>query len=290
MLRVLDPKTIPTWRKLAMSAWGPPRDPTAYGILDLDAENALAFIDKKRKESGEKITLTTLVGKCVAMGIAQHPEVNAYVSRGNIVERDTVDIFFQVSFFDDEPKNEPESEVVSTSLVTPKRKANLAGAKITAVNEKSVAEIACELRDRADAIRNKGDAETQRGAQTLAKLPQRFIGTATRLGAYLSYDLGLDLSHYGIPYDAFGSCMITNVGVFGIELGFAPLVEMSRVPIVFTVGAVRQAPSAFEGRVELRRRVSLGVAFDHRIMDGYHAGQVGKIFTALFGDPEKAGL
>ncbi|HEX7665190.1 MAG TPA: hypothetical protein VF407_11780, partial [Polyangiaceae bacterium] len=66
MLRVLDPKTIPTWRKLAMFAWGPPRDPTAYGIMDLDAENALAFIEKKRKESGEKITLTTLIGKCAA--------------------------------------------------------------------------------------------------------------------------------------------------------------------------------------------------------------------------------
>lgn len=285
MPRILDPKTLPSWRKLALFTWDAPRDPTAYGILDLDCENALAYMEKKRAESGEKITLTTLIGKCIAMGIAEHPETNAFVSRGNIVMRDTVDIFYQVSFFDaDDPKKLPEGGEKKS------KNANLAGAKIIEVDKKSVVEIAVELRERAEAIRSRGDADTARGAKTLARMPQRFIGVAARLGSYLSYDLNINLSKYGIPYDAFGSCMVTNVGVFGIELAFAPLVDMSRVPVVLTVGAIRQAPSVWEGKVEVRRRVSLGVAFDHRIMDGFHAGKMAKKFTALFADPEKAGI
>jgi hypothetical protein len=220
------------------------------------------------------------------MGIAEHPETNAYVSRGNLVVRDTVDIFYQVAFFDDDgKKSEAEGGEKKKS-----KNANLAGAKIVEVDKKTVVEVSHELRERAEAIRGKGDAETARGAQALARMPQRLIGVATRFGAYASYDLGWNLSKYGIPYDAFGSCMVTNVGVFGIELAFAPLVEMSRVPVVLTVGAVRQAPSVWEGKVEVRRRVSLGVAFDHRIMDGFHAGKMAKKFTALFADPESAGI
>ncbi|MEO8876973.1 MAG: 2-oxo acid dehydrogenase subunit E2 [Polyangiaceae bacterium] len=291
MPRVLDPKTLPSWRKLALSAWGPPRDPTAYGIMDLDAENALAYLDKKRQAGGEKVTLTTLVGKCIAMGIADHPETNAYVSRGNLVVRDTVDIFYQVAFFDGDQT--PTGEKALKSAEKPEKKsknANLAGAKIVEVDKKSTVEIARELRERAEAIRGKGDGDTARAAKALARVPQRFIGVATRIGAYLSYDLGFNLSNFGIPFVAFGSCMVTNVGVFGIEIAFAPLVEMTRVPIVITVGAIRQAPSIFEGRIEIRRRVSLGIAFDHRIMDGYHAGKMGKKFSEVFAEPEKSGI
>ena len=296
MPRVLDPKTLPSWRKLALFAWGPPRDPTAYGIMDLDCENALAYIDKKRHDSGEKVTMTTLIGKCIAMGIAEHPETNAYVSRGNLVVRDTVDIFYQVAFFDDDAKKpgaekgEKSAENGEKPAEKKSKSANLAGAKIVEVNQKNVVELSRELRERAEAIRGKGDAETARGAKALTRMPQRFIGVATRLGAYASYDLGWNLSKLGIPYDAFGSCMVTNVGVFGIELAFAPLVEMSRVPIVLTVGAIREAPSVFEGRIEIRKRLSLGIAFDHRIMDGYQAGKMAKVFTGLFSDPERAGI
>lgn len=292
MPRILDPKTLPSWRRLALFTWDAPRDPTAYGIMDLDCENALAYIAKKRAESGEKITMTTLIGKCIAMGIAEHPETNAYVSRGNIVVRDTVDIFYQVSFFDEDAKKTPENG--EKLLDAPKEKksknANLAGAKIIEVNAKSVVEVSKELRERAEAIRGRGDGDTARAAKALARVPQRFIGVATRFGAYASYDLGWNLSKFGIPFDAFGSCMVTNVGVFGIELAFAPLVDMSRVPIVLTVGAIREAPSVFEGRVEIRKRLSLGIAFDHRIMDGFHAGKMAKKFTALFADPESAGI
>lgn len=293
MPRILDPKTLPSWRRLALVTWDAPRDPTAYGIMDLDCENALAYIAKTRAESGEKVTMTTLIGKCIAMGIAEHPETNAYVSRGNIVVRDTVDIFYQVSFFDEDTKK-PTAEAGEKSLVKPaerkSKNANLAGAKIIEVNEKSVVEVSRELRERAEAIRGRGDGDTARAAKALARVPQRFIGVAARFGAYASYDLGWNLSKFGIPFDAFGSCMVTNVGVFGIELAFAPLVDMSRVPIVLTVGAIRDAPSVFEGRIEIRKRLSLGIAFDHRIMDGFHAGKMAKKFTALFADPTAAGI
>src|SRR5262249_43461405 len=159
--------------------WGSPRDPTAYGLLDLDVEPALDYLAAVRAASGEKITLTHLVGKAVAQAIAEHPEVNGFASRGRLMLRETVDIFFQVAFFDEAPDAEK------------KKDANLAGAKVRAADTKDIVAIARELRERAERIRAKADAETARGSAALAKFPKSLVGFATRTGAMLSYDLGL---------------------------------------------------------------------------------------------------
>jgi pyruvate dehydrogenase E2 component (dihydrolipoamide acetyltransferase) len=264
--------SLPTWRRIALGAWGSPRDPTAYGMIDVDVEPALAYASALRAASGEKITLTHLVGKAVATAIAEHPEVNGFASRGRLMLRETVDIFYQVAFFDEAPERK-------------KKDANLAGAKVRSADTKSVVEIARELRERAEKIRAKADAETARGSATLAKLPKSLVGFATRTGAMLSYDLGWNLSRFGIPYDAFGSCMVTNVGVFGIPVAWAPLVELSRVPIVLTLGAVRDVVRAHQGAPAVRKSATIGVAFDHRIMDGYHAGRMASRFVELISDP-----
>jgi len=260
-------KKLSTWRKVALVAWDAPRDPTAYGTLDLDCENALAYLAEIEARTGERVTLTHLTGKAIAMAMAENPETNAFASRGRLMLRETVDVFFQVVF--DEGSN-------------------LAGAKVSRADEKSVIEIGQELRSRATAIRTKSDAETARGARSLAALPSWFVGFATRAGANLSYDWNLDLSRFGIPHDAFGSVMVTNVGTFGISVGYAPLLELSRVPLIMTLGAVRDAPSVHEGALCIRKRVTIGVAFDHRVLDGYQAGMLARTFIRVFEDPKGA--
>jgi len=56
----------PLRRKMAIAAWDSPREPNIYGRMTLDAEPALAYVDHLRKTTGEKVTLTTVVGKAVA--------------------------------------------------------------------------------------------------------------------------------------------------------------------------------------------------------------------------------
>ena len=55
-------KRLPTWRKLALETWSMPSSPAAYGVLDLDCEAALAWCARAREASGEKVTLTHVVG------------------------------------------------------------------------------------------------------------------------------------------------------------------------------------------------------------------------------------
>jgi pyruvate dehydrogenase E2 component (dihydrolipoamide acetyltransferase) len=259
-----------SWRRVALAAWDAPRDPTAYGTLDLDVERALDYVARLRATTGVKVTLTHLVGKAVADAIATVPEANAFVARGEIVQRETVDIFFQVAFAEE---------------AVPGQK-SLAGVKVTRANERPLLDVARELTEHAGALRSSGTSASAKGAQVLGRLPSPLMGAAARAGAFFSYDLGLDLSRLGIPYDAFGSCMVSNVGVFGIPAGYAPLLDMSRVPLVLTVGAVRDAARVVAGACVPRRSVTIGVAFDHRVMDGYHAGRLAERFTRALEQPE----
>lgn len=258
---------VPSWRALAVHSWGPPADPTVYGELTIDMDPALAYLEKLRRETGERVTVTHLVGKAIAMAIAARPETNAIIRRGRIWVRDSVDVFFQVAFDDGE---------------------NLAGAKVDRVDAKSVVEIARELRERAERIRTRKDHETQKSAATISKLPPWLAKRALALGAWLTYEWGLDLTAFGLPWDGFGSCMVTNVGGFGLEIGWAPLLPFARVPLLLCVGAIREAPLARDGRVVVARQMTIGCTFDHRLLDGYQAGKMAALFRAVLEDPERA--
>ena len=251
---------------MAIHAWNAPRDPTVYGVLDVDAENAMAYVERQRAESGQRVTLTHVIGKAVAVAIAERPEVNAIVRRGRLYVRDSIDVFFQVAFDEGE---------------------NLAGAKLTGVDRMRVPEIAEALGRRAERIRTKKDDPTQKSASMLSRLPPLAMRIAMRAAERLTYDIGLNLSSVGAPYDAFGSAMITNVAGFGLTVGQAPLFPPSRTPVVLTVGAVREAPMAVDGKVVVRPVLTIGAAFDHRVLDGYQAGRMAKRFREVLSDPEK---
>ncbi|MEZ4224178.1 MAG: 2-oxo acid dehydrogenase subunit E2 [Polyangiaceae bacterium] len=255
-----------SWRILAVHTWDRPRDPTVYGIIDVEVDAAQRFVAEERERSGEHVTLTHVVGKAVAMALHERPDVNAIERRGRLWVRDTIDVFFQVAFEAGE---------------------NLAGAKITRADEKSVADIARELRERSQRIRTHKDDPTQVSTRRLAKLPPLFVRWATRAAERLTYDFDLDLSRFGVPYDAFGSVMVTNVGGFGLTTGFAPLFPPARTPLILTMGSVRPLAVVVEGQVVPRDVLTLGVAFDHRVMDGYQAGRMAQRFREVILSPDR---
>jgi pyruvate dehydrogenase E2 component (dihydrolipoamide acetyltransferase) len=271
-------RSVSAWRKVALGTWGPPRSPTAYGSIDLDCERATSYIEAVRARTGERVTLTHLVGKAAALAIAAAPEVNGFASFGRLMLRETVDIFFQVAFFDD-PKPQAAARARSD--------ANLAGAKVSDADKKSVVDIARELREKAAALRSRGQSPTARIASAMKRLPGPLASVAMRAAELAAYDAGINLTPFGIPDDPFGSCMVTNVGIFGIREGHAPLIPYARVPILLTLGMLREAPAVDAGKLVVRRQVTIGVAFDHRVLDGYHAGVMARRFNDAFADPEK---
>lgn len=257
---------LPSWRLISLHAWRPPRDPSVYGTLELDLLETLPWLEERRAATGLHLTLTHLIAKAIAMAIGERPEVNAIVRRRrHLYVRETIDVFFQVAFGGGE---------------------DLSGAKVRQADQKSVETIARELQERVDRIRaRQGDDD---GRDQVQRLPSLLRRPALDLAAWLSYDLGLDLRRFGLPYDQFGSVMITNVGMFGLPVGLAPLVPFSRTPLLLTVGAVEKRPVAVgedPEAVEVHPMLTIGATFDHRVLDGYQAGKLAQRFSAIVEDP-----
>jgi len=95
------------------------------------------------------------------------------------------------------------------------------------------------------------------------------------------------LEFLGIPKDPFGSVMITNIGGMGIDMALAPLCPYTRVPLLMAVGSVKDRPVAVEGKVEVRPVMTIGVTFDHRLIDGVHAAEMAREFKHCFERPEE---
>ena len=65
---------------------------------------------------------------------------------------------------------------------------------------------------------------------------------------------------------AGGTFSITNVGVFGVDTGTPILPPGESAILVF--GAVRPQPWVHEGQLAVRQVTTLGLSFDHRLVDG----------------------
>ena len=260
--RPLEP--LRGWRRLAIHSWPPPSDPSVYALVDIPMAGALAYLDRLRAETGAHVTVTHLVAKGVALALSAFPQMNGIVARGRIMLRETVDVFLQVS----------------TEGGT-----DLAGVKVSRVDQKSVVEIARDADERVRKLRAHKDEHVERTKGLLNQVPLFLLSPLMRTISYLVYDLDLDLSRFGVVKDEFGSAMVSNAGSLGVSAAMAPLVPFSRTPMVVLVGQVEERVVAEEGKAVVRPMLTLGVTFDHRFMDGFQGGEMIKICRGFLEDP-----
>lgn len=83
-----------------------------------------------------------------------------------------------------------------------------------------------------------------------------------------------------------GTISITNVGVFGVDTG-TPILPPGEAAIM-AFGAVREQPWVHKGRVKPRWVTTLGLSFDHRLVDGEQGSRFLADVAALLEDPAQA--
>jgi len=82
---------------------------------------------------------------------------------------------------------------------------------------------------------------------------------------------------------AGGTISITNVGVFGVDTG-TPILPPGETAIL-AFGQVKDAPWVHEGGLAVRKVCTLGMSFDHRIVDGDLGAAVLREVGAMLTDP-----
>jgi pyruvate dehydrogenase E2 component (dihydrolipoamide acetyltransferase) len=83
-----------------------------------------------------------------------------------------------------------------------------------------------------------------------------------------------------------GTFTITNVGVFGVDTG-TPILPPGEAAIL-AFGAIREMPWVHRGKVKVRQVTTLGLSFDHRIIDGELGSKFLRDVGAFLSDPEAA--
>ena len=83
-----------------------------------------------------------------------------------------------------------------------------------------------------------------------------------------------------------GTFSITNVGVFGVDTG-TPILPPGEAAIL-AFGAIREMPWVHKGKIKIRQVTTLGLSFDHRIVDGELGSKFLRDIGAFLTDPEAA--
>jgi 2-oxoisovalerate dehydrogenase E2 component (dihydrolipoyl transacylase) len=83
-----------------------------------------------------------------------------------------------------------------------------------------------------------------------------------------------------------GTFSITNVGVFGVDTG-TPILPPGESAIL-ALGTIRPTPWVHKGKIKIRQVTTLGLSFDHRIVDGELGSKFLRDVGAFLEDPEGA--
>jgi pyruvate/2-oxoglutarate dehydrogenase complex dihydrolipoamide acyltransferase (E2) component len=253
-----------TRRKLAIATWRAPNDPNIYGKVTVDAEPALEYLARLRDETGEKVTITHLAARAAALTLARTPTLNGRIVLGRFEPHDSVDISFLVALDDG---------------------MDLGKAKVEHADRKSVSEIARELRERAGNLRRGEDAEFEKSKPLLRVLPTWLIRPIVWTTGWLTGSLGVSVKPLGLERYPFGSCIVTSVGMLGLDEGYVPPTPFARVPVYILVGAVHESPAVVDGRIVVQRQVTITATIDHRFFDGYQGGMLARTMREVFADP-----
>ena len=268
-IELVHKKDITLFRRLAIGTWRTAYDPSVYGTMQVRMNRATAYIEAFRQRTGARLTVSHLVARAAAEALKKMPDANAVLRFNRIYLRKRIGVFFQVVLREEETG-----------------KLDLSGATLFDVEEKSLSEIVAEMEEKVMSVRKGTDKALEKSRKSFQFVPLILMNYVLRLVSFLAYTLNLDLSSFGMPKDPFGSIMITNIGVLGLEAAYVPIVPYSRVPILLALGAVKEVPAVVDGAVQVVRVMDINATFDHRIMEGAQAARMAAVIRAWMEDPE----
>ncbi len=251
-------------RKLAIATWASPREGNIYGKLCIDMTNALKYIDHLRNTTGQKVTITHLIGKAAGIAYAECPDLNGRIFLGRYIPHKTVDIAFLVSL---------------------EGGANLAKFKVCDIDKKKVAVIAEELAAGADRLRKGKDNEFKKSQGMIKFLPTWLIRPMLWLTGYITGAMGVNAKWLGMEKFPFGAAIVTSVGMFGVDEGYAPPTPFARVPVYLAIPEIKKRPVVINDQIVIRSMLDLTVTIDHRFMDGHRGSMIAKLLRNLLENP-----
>src|SRR5437763_9017428 len=262
---------VSNFRKIAIGTCADAYDPSVYGTMEVNMDEAMRYLADFRARTGRKLTVSHMMAKVAAMALKEVPDANAVLRWNRIYLRKRIGIFFQVVMTDEGAG-----------------KTDLSGATIYDVEKKSLVEIYDDFNAKVERVRKRQDPALESTRKTFLGVPYFVLNRLLKIISFFSFTLNLDLRWAGIPSDPFGSMMITNVGSLGLDTAYVPLVPYSHVPILLALGAVKDQPVVEDGKLAVGKVLKVHATFDHRLIDGFHAAVMSRCLRKSMENPEES--
>ncbi len=217
-------------------------------LLEIDVTEARLTMRRLRQQTGQGLSFTAWLTKCIADAVKEYPDAAAYLARGRKrMLFDDVDVSITV-------EKQVDGQHVPLPLV------------IRKADQKGIEEIQLEIRraqqeEAKDTTVVLGGGLQQAGTKLFYALPgplRRMIWKCFFLRPHTAQRL-------------MGSVMVTSVGMFGRTDGW--FIPTTIHPLCFAVGSVVKKPAVIGENIVIREHLNLTVLIDHDVIDGAPAAR-----------------
>lgn len=211
------------------------------GFIEFDVTAARVYLHELKAKTGNSLSFTAWLAKCVAQAVSEHKQVHA-LRRGqrSMIIFNDVDVLVMV-------EKKIGIDILSRPLI------------IRKVNEKSVRQIHDEIRTAqsqpidADSLLVGDSPWFARFYPVLPKFIRILLGRKIMSDPFLLKKM-------------VGTVEITSVGM--TEKFSGCMIPVSPQPLLFAIGGITRKPVLIQDKVENREFLQVSYAFDHDVIDG----------------------
>ena len=231
------------------------------GLIEFDVTEGRNKIREHEKNTGEKISFTAWLCKCIGQAASEFKEVHSMMmGKNKIIKFDDVDISITV-----------EKTVNGNKSPMP--------LVIRKTNNKTIKQINDEIRA-AQSEEVSGAAVL--GTHDLKKKMKYYLSLPKFIRKFL---IKRRLKDPIKVKQLMGTIIVTSVGMFGNLYGW--LIPTTNHPLAFGVGGITKKPGVVEEKIEIREYLTITVLFDHDVVDGAPAtrfiSRLGELIETGFG-------
>ncbi len=238
-----------------------------YFSTQLDVENLLAYIERKKSE-GVELKFFQLFVAAVVKLFKERPHLNRFVSGRRLYQRNDI----KISFIAKKAASD-EGEETNVALT---------------FNEDSKFEDVIGQLKRDIKIAKSDDAkkDDDKLIESLMKLPRFILRMLFALLRWMDFYFNMPRSFTDVdPLRC--SVYIANLGSIGIEAPFHHLFEWGNCSMFLAIGRIGYKPVALEdGTLTTRKMVEVKVTLDERVADGFYFARSLELMEKYLKNPE----
>ncbi|MGP1387482.1 MAG: 2-oxo acid dehydrogenase subunit E2 [Thainema sp.] len=220
-------------------------------LLEVDVTEARDRIRDLQAQTGEKLSFTGFVIKCIGQAITEHKPIHAMrKGKTKLVIFDDVDVSVLVERVVDQGDHR------STSLPMPY--------VVRRANQKTVQEISDEIRTAQAESLQAG--EVQLDGHQNANLTKIFMLMPKFIRNLLVWRRLVHDPFFA--KQAMGTVVVSSMGGAAKYSGYGWAIPIGIHPVIFALGNIARKPGVVGDEILIREYLSLTILFDHDVTDG----------------------